>query len=88
MPMRAFQASKAAYAKSVSHAGSHVADNLYLWMILAAAATVVAMLMLWLHVGGANLWGHLAAVGGMLLGILVMIKAQEGYVAPDLPDQD
>ena len=89
MPLlRAYRASTGAYKASVGHAGRHVAGNLTLWMVGSAAVTAVAMLLLWLRVEGGGLVGHVAAAGGMLLGILVMMKAQEGHVAPDLPDAE
>ncbi len=89
MPLlRAYRASTGAYKASVGHAGRHVAGNLTLWMVGSAAVTAVAMLLLWLRVGSASLEGDVAALGGMLLGILVMMKAQEGHVPPDLPDAE
>jgi hypothetical protein len=35
-----------------------------------------------------NVWGHLFAIAGMFLGTLVMIKSQEGYVPPEMPDDN
>ena len=88
MPMRAYRASRDAFHSSVGDAGAHVAGNLTLWMIGSAVFRAVAMLLLWQGVDRGGLLGHVAAIGGMLLGILVMTKAQEGHVAPDLPDRE
>ncbi len=38
----------------------------------------------------ATVWGHVGAIAGMLVGILIMMKAEEGNVPPDEggPDED
>jgi hypothetical protein len=38
--------------------------------------------------GAGHHWGDTTALAGMLLGILVMMKSQEGYVPPELPEYE
>lgn len=88
MPLRTFRASKAAYARGSGHVGANISANLGIWMAVAAAVAAVGILLNWLAAGRGSHWGHLAAFAGMLLGILIMMKAQEGHVAPAGPDDD
>ena len=74
MPMRAYRASTA-----------HVANNLTLWMVITGIATAVLGGARYV-VGGGDHLGDLAALVGMVFGTLVMMKSQEGYVAPELDD--
>lgn len=82
MPMRLFRS-------GWSLASSNVSGNIGLWMVISAAVAAGATLLNYLATGrGGSNWGHLAAVAGMFLGVLVMMKAQEGYVPPEMPDED
>ncbi len=83
MPMRAYRASRTALQTSAGHAGAHVAENKLVWIAACAAVTVVATYLNWSAEGRGSIWGHVAAIAGMLLGILIMMKAQEGHVPPD-----
>lgn len=76
MPMRAYRASTA-----------HVSNNLPLWIGISVAVTLAFAIGVW-QVPKSNVWGHLTALAGMFAGTLVMMKSQEGYVAPDVPDED
>jgi uncharacterized protein YqgC (DUF456 family) len=70
---------------SMGYARSHVAGNLSLWIGVFAAITAVAGFFTWRY-GGASRWGDLLAVGGMVLGILIIMKSHEGYVeSPPAP---
>ncbi len=82
MPMRLFRS-------GWGRASGNVSGNLGTWMVISAVVTVAATTMNYLASGrsGSN-WGHLAAVAGMFLGILVMMKAQDGHVPPEVPDED
>lgn len=82
MPMRILRSGWGQFSGNVS-------GNLAVWMVVSAVVTVGATVLNYLASGrsGSN-WGHLAAGAGMFLGILVMMKAQEGYVAPEMPDED
>ena len=90
MPMRAYRASRDAVRTSAGHAGAHVAGNKLVWIAVSAAVAVVAFLLNWSAGGrGTSVRAHVGAAAGMLLGILIMMKAQEGYVPPDDgPDED
>jgi hypothetical protein len=83
MPLRFYRASTAAYRIWSGHAGTHVAGNLAAWMAGSLAVAVAAFFLSWLEEGGTSVWDHVGACAVMLLGILVMAKAQEGYVPPD-----
>ncbi len=80
MPMRAYRASTA-------FAGSHIQNNMWLWIGLAVVVTVAFSLGVWQQPKTA-IWGHLVALTGMFAGTLVMMKSQEGYVAPVAEDDD
>ena len=69
-------------------ASGNVSANLGIWMVIAAVVTVVGTALNYVAAGRGSNWGHLAAIAGMFLGILVMMKAQEGHVPPDVPDED
>jgi hypothetical protein len=76
MPMRAYRASTA-----------HVSGNLSLWIAIFAAATAILALALW-FVGDVGHLGDLVALSGMILGTLIMLKSQEGYVPSGADDED
>ncbi|MDN3567086.1 hypothetical protein ACFQY5_07810 [Paeniroseomonas aquatica] len=80
MPMRAYRASSA-------FAGRHIQDNMWLWIGLAAVATAALAVGVWQQ-PRSNIWGHLVALTGMFAGTLVMMKSQEGFVAPVAEDDD
>jgi hypothetical protein len=80
MPMRAYRASTA-------YARAHVAANTWLWIGIFAFLTAITGFIRW-RVGQVSHWGDAMAVSGMVLGILVMVKSQEGYVPPEMPDDD
>jgi hypothetical protein len=90
MPMRAYRASRDAVRTSTGHAGSHVAGNKLAWMAAGAAVAAVAFYLNWSAPGReATVWGHVGAVAGMLVGILIMMRAEEGNAPPDPgPDED
>jgi hypothetical protein len=75
MPMRAYRASTA-----------HVSGNLSLWIVIFAVITAILGLARWFLGGGEHL-GDLAALSGMVLGTLIMMKSQEGYVSPGMEDE-
>ena len=82
MPMRALRATQ-------GYASAHIMDNLWLWIGICAAGTALAGMMLSYAADRGSRWGDVMAIFGALLGILVMIKSQEGYVSPyTLPDED
>ena len=89
MPIRAYRASRTALQTSAGHAGAHLAENKLVWMAACAVVAVVAFLLNWSAEGrGTSVWAHVGAFAGMLLGILIMMKAQEGHVPPDeAPDE-
>lgn len=74
MPMRAVRASTA-----------HITSNLTLWVVVTGIATVVLGLARY-FVGGGDHLGDLTALVGMIFGTLVMMKSQEGFVAPETDD--
>jgi hypothetical protein len=80
MPMRAYRASTA-------YAGAHAKANMGLWIIVAIVVTAALGFANW-RLPQSNVWGHLFAIAGMFLGTLVMIKSQEGYVPPEMPDDN
>jgi nitrous oxidase accessory protein NosD len=89
MPMRAYRASRDAVQTSAGGAGAHVAGNKLAWMAACAVVAVVATYLNWSAEGRGSIWGHVAAFAGMLLGILIMMKAEEGNAPPDPgPDED
>lgn len=75
MPMRAYRASTA-----------HMSNNLTLWVMITGVATVVLGMARYI-VGGGDHLGDLTALVGMVFGTFVMMKSQEGYVAPELDDE-
>jgi hypothetical protein len=52
------------------------------------AVAVVAFFLSWLVGGRTSAWDHVGSFAVMLLGILLMMKAQEGYVPPDDLNED
>lgn len=74
MPMRLYRA-------STTHMGAHISANMWLWIIISAVATAVCC-GLYSMDPQSNIWGHLLTLAGMILGILVMIQSQVGYVSP------
>jgi hypothetical protein len=84
MPMRAYRASRDAYKSSVGHVGTqighvgtHIGSNLAVWMIVCAVVTLGSAYLTGHPVGmPTSTWGHITALAGMLLGILVMVKAE------------
>jgi len=76
MPMRAYRASTA-----------HISDNLSLWIGIFAVATAAFGLARW-YLGGGQHLGDLVALAGMIFGTLVMMKSQEGYVPPEVEDDE
>jgi hypothetical protein len=73
MPVQMIRASK-------GHVTSHIRDNMWLWIGIFAAATLVLGL-LQLSAGRRGMLGDLASFAGAVLGILVMVKSQEGFVS-------
>jgi hypothetical protein len=76
MPMRAYRASTA-----------HVSGNLRLWIAIFAATTAALCLACW-FLGGGGYLGDLAALSVMILGTLIMIQSEKGYVLPEVDDGD
>jgi uncharacterized protein YqgC (DUF456 family) len=66
---------------SMGYAKGHVTANLSLWIAIVAAITAVAGFFVWQY-GGASRWGDLMALGGIILGILIIMKSHEGYAEP------
>ncbi len=83
MPIRAYRASRTALQTSAGHAGAHLAENKLVWIAACAAVAVVATYLNWSAEGRGSIWGHVAAIAGVLLGILIMMKAEEDHVPPD-----
>ena len=87
MPMQMLRASK-------GHATAHVAGNLSLWIGISAAATLLTGLLMYYfemgtsHSEGKSHWGDAMAFFGMVLGSLVMIKSQEGFVSSHVVPDD
>ena len=81
MPMRAFRASK-------TFAGAHVKANLRLWTGSLAALSVVFFLLARGDVLGlAGLWSDLLVLlCHDFVGILIIMISHEGYVAPEVTD--
>lgn len=67
MPMRVYHASTA-------YAGAHIKANLWLCTMALSAAMLATV---------ALRQGTIAAFLGMAVGILVMMKGEEGYVRPE-----
>ena len=74
MPMQAYRASTA-----------HITSNLSLWAAIFGVVTVVLCVARYV-IGGGDHLGDLAALSGMIFGTLIMMKSQEGYVAPELDE--
>ncbi|MDB5375510.1 MAG: hypothetical protein JWP04_4152 [Belnapia sp.] len=80
MPMRAYRASTA-------YASAHVNQNMWRWISGFTVATAVLVAALWM-MPKSGILPHLVALAGMVLGTLIMIKSQEGYVPPVGIDDD
>lgn len=80
MPMRAYRASRDAISNSAGQASAHVAGNKWVWIGLAIIVTALSFALNWAASGRSSHWGHLGALAGMFLGILVMLKAEEGNI--------
>ncbi|WP_149537103.1 hypothetical protein [Siccirubricoccus phaeus] len=83
MPMRAYRA-------TVGYVGVHVGQNIWKWTGIFAAATVITGFVYGQLGRGAGILGDLAALFGCILGILVMVRSQVGFVPahPLLTDED
>lgn len=80
MPVQAIKASRA-------HAAGHIRDNLWLWIGIFGAITIVTGLMRW-SVGHASIWGDMLAFSGMITGMLIIVKSQQGFVSLHAPPED
>ena len=88
MPMRALRASR-------GYATAHIAENLWLWIGISAAGMLLTGLLMYYfergtsYTAGKSHWGDAMAFFAMVLGSLVMIKSQEGFVSTHvLPAED
>ena len=72
---------------SMGYASGHVRDNLWLWIGIFAAITLVAGFLRW-NVGHAGIWGDILAFAGIATGILVIIKSQQGFVSAHAPPEE
>ncbi|MCO6417215.1 hypothetical protein JYK14_13725 [Siccirubricoccus sp. KC 17139] len=77
MPMRAYRA-------TVGHVGVHVGRNIWKWVGVSAAATVIAGFVYGKLGRSAGVFGDFAALSGCILGTLVMVRSQLGFV-PEHP---
>jgi glucan phosphoethanolaminetransferase (alkaline phosphatase superfamily) len=80
MPMRAYRASAA-------YAGGHLSANMWLWIIIFAALTVVFGALYWIS-PDLMILAHLLTLSCMVCGILVMLQSQVGYVSPYAPKEE
>jgi hypothetical protein len=81
MPMRAYRA-------TTGYVSAHIGRNMWMWIGIFAAATVIAGLIRW-QIGHAGIWGDLLALCGCILGTLVMVQSQVGFVSEHVaPDDD
>jgi hypothetical protein len=80
MPIQAIRASK-------GHATAHIKDNLWVWVAAFAAAAMLAGL-IQLNAERRNIWGDLASLAGIVTGLLVMVKSQEGFVSSHAAPND
>jgi hypothetical protein len=76
MPLQAYRA-----------AGSHVRNNLWLWIAVFGAITTLTGLMRF-NVGHASIWGDVMAFSGMVTGILVIMQSQVGFVSQHAEPDD
>jgi hypothetical protein len=65
---------------SMGYAKGHITANLWLWIAVFAAITAIAALLRW-NAGNSGTWGDVMAFAGMVAGILVVFKSQEGFVS-------
>ena len=79
MPMRALRATTAV-------AGGHITKNLWVSAAICAAIAVVSGLLMQAKAFGmVALWADAFAFFGCVVGILVMLQSQVGYVSPHTP---
>jgi hypothetical protein len=82
MPMRALRATTA-------FAGGHITNNLWLsTAVCVVIAVVAAVLMRTNALGLTGPWGDSLAFFACVVGILVMLQSQVGYVSPHAPPPD
>jgi hypothetical protein len=82
MPMRTLRATTA-------FAGGHISNNLWLsTAICVAIAVVAALLMRVKALGITGPWGDTFAFFACVVGILVMLQSQVGYVSTHAPAPD
>jgi hypothetical protein len=82
MPMRVLRATTAV-------AGGHITNNLWLSAAICIALAVVAALLMRVKaLGMADPWGDAFAFFACVVGILVMLQSQIGYVSPHAPAPD
>ncbi|MCO6415394.1 hypothetical protein JYK14_04280 [Siccirubricoccus sp. KC 17139] len=65
---------------------AHINANRTLWIVVAAVASVVFA---WLRssFGMGYHYGDLMALAMMALGMLVILKSQEGFVPQEMPEE-
>ncbi|WP_149538984.1 hypothetical protein [Siccirubricoccus phaeus] len=65
---------------------AHINQNRWLWIGITAVASV---LLAWLRssFGEGYHYGDLMAFAMMVLGMLVILKSQEGFVPQELPEE-
>lgn len=66
---------------------NHIGANLWLWVGISAAVTVLAMIAR-NSLGKGYYIGEIITVSAMVLGTLLILISQIGYVAPTMPDED
>ena len=75
-----------AYRASTACIHGHATRNMWAWIIGTTLVTAI-LIAVNLALPGANGWGHVAGMMGMVVGTLVMMKSQEGYVPPEPPPE-
>jgi hypothetical protein len=80
MPLQTIKASK-------GYATGHVRDNMWLWIGIFAVITAAAAFLRW-NAGHPGIWGDIMAFAGMVTGILVVVKSQQGFVSMHAPPED
>jgi glucan phosphoethanolaminetransferase (alkaline phosphatase superfamily) len=76
-----------AYRASAAYAGGHLSANMWLWIIIIAALTVVLGGLYWMS-PDLMILAHLLTLFCMVCGILVMLQSQVGYVSPYAPKDE
>jgi hypothetical protein len=78
-----------AYRASTACIHGHAKKNMWPWIIGTTPVSVILLAMN-LAAPGANGWGHVVGMMGMVVGTLVMVKSQDGFVPaeppPELPE--